>query len=105
MKKIINNNINIVDDMLSGYVKSHSDRVKFSEINKRIICRKNKKQFNKVPILIGNGSGHEPIAVGWVGEGMLDANIVGDIFSAPSGDLIFEGIKIFKDHSLSLIHI
>ena len=57
MKKIINNNINIVDDMLSGYVKSHSDRVKFSEINKRIICRKNKKQFSKVPILIGNGSG------------------------------------------------
>ena len=105
MKKIINNNINIVDDMLSGYVKSHSDRVKFSEINKRIICRKNKKQFNKVPILIGNGSGHEPIAVGWVGEGMLDANIVGDIFSAPSGDLIFEGIKIFKDHSSILLLI
>ena len=52
MKKIINNNINIVDDMLSGYVKSHSDRVKFSEINKRIICRKNKKQLSKVPILI-----------------------------------------------------
>ena len=105
MKKIINNNINIVDDMLNGYVKSHSDRVKFSEINKRIICRKNKKQLNKVPILIGNGSGHEPIAVGWVGEGMLDANIVGDIFSAPSGDLIFEGIKIFKDHSSILLLI
>ena len=105
MKKIINNNIKIVDDMLSGYVKSHSDRVKFSEINKRIICRKNKKQFSKVPILIGNGSGHEPIAVGWVGEGMLDANIVGDIFSAPSGDLIFEGIKIFKDYSSILLLI
>ena len=105
MKKIINNNINIVDDMLSGYVKSHSDRVKFSEINKRIICRKNKKQLSKVPILIGNGSGHEPIAVGWVGDGMLDANIVGDIFSAPSGDLIFEGIKIFKNHSSILLLI
>ena len=99
MKKIINNNINIVDDMLSGYVKSHLDRVKFSEINKRIICRKNKKQINKVPILIGNGSGHEPIAVGWVGDGMLDANIVGDICSAPAGELILEGIKSFKDQS------
>ena len=65
----------------------------------------NKKQLNKVPMLIGNGSGHEPIAVGWIGEGMLDANIVGDIFSAPSGDLIFEGIKIFKDHSSILLLI
>jgi len=98
MKKIINNKNEIVDDMLTGYVKAHSDRVKFSSENNRIILRKIKKEGNKTSLLIGNGSGHEPIAVGWIGEGLLDANVVGDIFAAPSGDLIFEGIKEFKDN-------
>tara|TARA_B100000427_G_scaffold327985_1_gene340037 strand:+ start:182 stop:1180 length:999 start_codon:yes stop_codon:yes gene_type:complete len=98
MKKIINNKNEIVDDMLMGYVKAHSDRVKFSSENNRIILRKIKKDKNKTSLLIGNGSGHEPIAVGWVGEGLLDANVVGDIFAAPSGDLILEGIKEFKDN-------
>ena len=98
MKKIINQNNNIVDDMLSGYVKAHSDRVKFEPTNKRIIIRSNSKDITKVPLLIGNGSGHEPIAVGWIGEGLLDANVVGDIFAAPSGDQIYEGIKLFKSH-------
>ena len=98
MKKIINLKENIVNDMLNGYVKAHSDRVKFFEPNKRLIIRKNPKNISKIPLLIGNGSGHEPIALGWIGEGLLDANVVGDIFSAPSGDLILEGIKIFKSH-------
>jgi dihydroxyacetone kinase-like protein len=98
MKKIINQNNKIVDDMLSGYVKAHSDRVQFETTNQRIIIRNIKKDKSKVPLLIGNGSGHEPIAVGWVGEGLLDANVVGDIFAAPSGDQIFEGIKLFQSH-------
>ena len=99
MKKIINNKDQIVDDMLSGYIKANSDRVKFSQNSKRIILRSHSKSVDKTAILIGNGSGHEPIAMGWVGEGLLDANVVGDIFAAPSGDLIFEGIKIFKENS------
>ena len=98
MKKIINQNNNIVDDMLSGYVKAHSDRVQFEPTNKRIIIRNVKKDKSKVPLIIGNGSGHEPIAVGWIGEGLLDANVVGDIFASPSGDQIFEGIKLFQSH-------
>ena len=55
MKKIINQNNTIVDDMLSGYVKAHSDRVQFEPTNKRIIIRTNKKDKSKVPLLIGNG--------------------------------------------------
>jgi len=99
MKKIINKKDQIVDDMLNGYTKANSDRVKFSKNNKRIILRSQPKSIDKTALLIGNGSGHEPIAMGWVGEGLLDANIVGDIFAAPSGDLIFEGIEIFKENS------
>ena len=99
MKKIINNKDQIVDDMLSGYTKANSDIVKFSQNSKIIILRSQPKSIDKTAILIGNGSGHDPIAIGWVGEGLLDANIVGDIFAAPSGDLIFEGIEIFKENS------
>ena len=99
MKKIINNKEQIVDDMLSGYVKANSDRIKFSKNNKRIVLRSQPKSVDKTAILIGNGSGHEPIAMGWVGEGLLDANIVGDIFAAPSGDSIFEGIELFRKNS------
>ncbi len=49
MKKIFNNKANIVNDMLSGYVKAHSDRVKFSESNQRIIIRSKNKNIDKVP--------------------------------------------------------
>ena len=52
MKKIINNKNQIVDDMLMGYVKAHSDRVKFSSENNRIILRKIKKDENKTSLLI-----------------------------------------------------
>ena len=73
MKKIINNKDRLVDDMLSGYIKANNDRVKFSNKSNRIILRSQPKDLNKTAVLIGNGSGHEPIAMGWVGEGLLDA--------------------------------
>ncbi len=99
MKKIINSKDRLVDDMLSGYIKANNDRVRFSYNSNRIILRSQPKDLNKTAVLIGNGSGHEPIAMGWVGEGLLDANVVGDIFAAPSGDLIFEGIQELKENS------
>ena len=105
MKKITNKKEDIVDEMISGYVKSHSDRVKLSKFNNRIIIRNKQKDNSKVALLIGNGSGHEPIAMGWIGRGLLDANVIGDIFSAPSGDMIFEGIKEFKNNSSIILLI
>jgi len=92
MKKIINKIENLTDDMINGYVSAHKDRVILGK-NKRILLRKILKSQEKVSLIIGNGSGHEPIAMGWIGEGLLDCNVVGDIFSAPSGELIYEGIK------------
>ena len=61
--------------------------------NPRVIVRARPKSDGHVGLVIGNGSGHEPIAVGWVGEGLLDANAVGDIFAAPPPELILDGIK------------
>jgi len=93
MKKLINSVESIVDDMLQGYVAAHGDRIMLAP-NSRIVLRKNKKSADKVALIIGNGSGHEPIAMGWVGKGLLDANVVGEIFAAPMPDLILEGMQI-----------
>jgi dihydroxyacetone kinase-like protein len=58
-----------------------------------VVARRIRKAEGKVGIVIGNGSGHEPIAVGWVGEGLLDANALGEVFAAPPPDLILEAIR------------
>jgi dihydroxyacetone kinase-like protein len=92
MKKLINHPDRIVDDMIEGYVAAYSDYVSKHE-HARVVLRRHAKERGKVGLIIGNGSGHEPIAVGWVGRGMLDANAVGEIFAAPPPDLILEGIR------------
>ncbi len=92
MKKLINDRNRIVDDMIDGYVVGHADRVRRAA-NPRIVTRSEPKSTGKVGLVIGNGSGHEPIAMGWVGHGLLDANAVGDIFAAPPPELILDGIK------------
>ncbi len=93
MKKLFNSKELMVDDMIDGFVAAYPSVVKRGH-NPRVVCRTRAKPHNdKVTILIGNGAGHEPIAMGYVGEGLLDANVVGDVFAAPSPDLILEGIK------------
>ena len=92
MKKLFNQPESIVEDMLDGYVASYGDYVARGE-NPRVITRATPKAAGKVGIVIGNGCGHEPIAMGWVGEGMLDANAVGDIFAAPPADLILDAVR------------
>ena len=93
MKKLHNDRAGMVDDMIDGYVDAFPSIVSRSR-NPRVVRRSNLRTHkDKVAILIGNGSGHEPIAMGFVGEGLLDANVVGDVFTAPSPDLILEGIE------------
>jgi len=93
MKKLFNSAETMVDDMLDGFV-SGFPQVQRGTRDPRVIKRaRNAKNPNdKVTLLIGNGSGHEPIAMGFVGRGVLDANVVGDVFAAPSADLILDGL-------------
>ena len=93
MKKLFNSVDTMVDDMLDGFVSAYS-QVQRGKLDPRIVVRGShpKNADEKVTLLIGNGSGHEPIAMGFVGQGMLDANVVGDVFAAPSADLILDGI-------------
>lgn len=93
MKKLFNAKERIVDDMIDGFVAAYPGIVARGA-NPRVVRRAEPKpRDQKVTLLIGNGSGHEPIAMGFVGEGLLDANVVGDVFAAPSPDLILEGIE------------
>ncbi|MSU91222.1 hypothetical protein GE300_16690 [Rhodobacteraceae bacterium 2CG4] len=94
MKKLFNSAEAMVDDMIDGFVAAYP-QVMRGRLDARVVVRRRdcKDPDRKVTLLIGNGAGHEPIAMGFVGRGLLDANVVGDVFAAPSADLILDGIR------------
>jgi dihydroxyacetone kinase-like protein len=106
VKKLFNSAQTMVDDMIDGFVSAFP-QVKRGAIDPRIVRRAtNMKDPNeKVTLLIGNGSGHEPIAMGFVGQGLLDANVVGDVFAAPSADLILDGLTEMTGKAGSILLI
>lgn len=89
MKKIINNPNTVVSEALEGLAMSCPDLVYVPELE--VIARK--KKTGRVGVVSGGGSGHEPAHAGYVGEGMLDAAVAGNVFSSPSPDRILEGIR------------
>ena len=84
MKKFINNVDNMLSESLSGFALAHSDLVNLY-LNPNFLTRKNKAQ-DKVAIISGGGSGHEPLHAGYIGYGMLDAACPGHVFSSPTPD-------------------
>ncbi|MFD2923122.1 dihydroxyacetone kinase subunit DhaK [Halobacillus naozhouensis] len=93
MKKLVNNPVNVVEEMVEGYVRAHPDYIKQLQSNDRALVNARETKENKVGILIGGGSGHEPGFLGYVGEGMADGVAVGNIFASPSPDPILEVTK------------
>jgi dihydroxyacetone kinase-like protein len=81
----------MIDEMLDGFIAAYPEVVQ--GVGKRIVLRRHPKSRGLVALAIGNGSGHEPANLGFVGYGMLDVNICGDFFSAPSGRALAEGIR------------
>jgi phosphoenolpyruvate---glycerone phosphotransferase subunit DhaK len=92
MKKIIGNPNRIVEDTLEGFAHIYSDRIEVVP-GTHIVERRVSKAPGKVRFMIGNGAGHEPAVIGWVGEGLFDMNVVGEIFSAPAAEEILRGIE------------
>jgi dihydroxyacetone kinase-like protein len=90
-KKLINQPENILSEMLQGFAAAYGDIVRLTENG--LIVRRHPKAQDKVGLVIGNGSGHEPAMIGLVGEGLFDVNIPGEIFTAPGPERIVEGIK------------
>lgn len=92
MKKLINHRDTMVTDMIAGYLAAYPGQVA-AGAHPRLVRRAVPKDAARVRLMIGNGCGHEPIAMGFVGAGMLDGNMVGDVFAAPSSDLILAALR------------
>ena len=90
MKKIINNPNDVVSECLKGIELAHPTLKYTPELE---VISKREKNPGKVGLVSGGGSGHEPAHAGYVGDGMLDAAVAGNMFSSPSPDRIIEGIK------------
>ncbi|MEA4933290.1 MAG: dihydroxyacetone kinase subunit DhaK [Lawsonibacter sp.] len=90
MKKILNDAESVVSDMLTG-IAALSPRLSYDAEGKVIFRRE--KKTGKVGLVSGGGSGHEPAHAGYVGCGMLDAAVAGNVFASPSPDRILKGIE------------
>lgn len=90
MQKFVNNPDFIVEDMIKGFVKAHSDLIVHSDRNDHIVKYKNAPVEGKVGIVTGGGSGHEPAFLGYIGENMADAVAVGEVFSSPPAQAFFD---------------
>ncbi len=88
MKKIINAPENYTDDMLRGIYAAHPE-VKYVNNDLRCYCTA-KKVPGKVAIVTGGGTGHLPLFLGYVGEGLLDGCGVGSVFQSPSPEQVYE---------------
>jgi dihydroxyacetone kinase-like protein len=92
MKKLINDPYEVTDELVEGFVLAYSDRVKrIGDLN--VVARKDAPIEGKVGIVIGGGSGHEPLFLGCIGKGMADTIAHGNIFAAPSPDLALEAAR------------
>ena len=84
MKKFINDVDNLLSESLQGFASAHSDLVSLN-LDPNYLTRANKAK-NKVVLISGGGSGHEPLHTGFVGYGMLDAACPGHVFTSPTPD-------------------
>jgi len=90
MKKIINKPESVVSDLLGGLAFAHPELSVNSKY--KFVTRKN-VNTGKVNLISGGGSGHEPAHAGFVGTGMLDAAVCGDVFASPSQIQIYQAIR------------
>lgn len=91
MKKLINDKEHIVKEMIEGMVKAFPNEIE--SVNELPIVIRKEKKVGKVALVSGGGSGHEPSHAGFVGLGMLDAAVAGEVFTSPSADKVYEAIK------------
>ena len=91
MKKIINDVANVEEEMILGLVKAAPQKLR--KLDYGTIVVREPKQEDKVALVSGGGSGHEPAHGGYVGEGMLDCAVAGTVFTSPTPDQVLEGIK------------
>ena len=102
MKKIINKPETLVMEMCSGMVMSHPE-LEFIPDYK--IMKRKEVNRNKVILISGGGSGHEPAHAGYVGKGMLDAAVCGEMFASPSQIQVYQAIEATAGNKGTLLII
>jgi phosphoenolpyruvate---glycerone phosphotransferase subunit DhaK len=92
MKKLINDPRNVVQELIDGFVLANEHKVRrHPKVN--VVVRSDAPVPGKVGIVIGGGAGHEPLFLEYVGRGMADAEAHGQIFAAPSPNVVQEAIR------------
>jgi dihydroxyacetone kinase len=92
MNRVINDPDLVVEDMLRGWLIAHQDSVSATE-NPRVVKRVQAPEKGKVGIVTGGGSGHEPAFLGYVGDGLVDAVAIGEIFSSPTAKSFHDAMR------------
>jgi len=102
MKKILNTPQTFVYDMCHGIAKAHPD---LEFVEKYKVVKKAEINENKVSLISGGGSGHEPAHAGFVGKGCLDAAVCGDVFASPSQIQVYNALKLTASNKGTLMII
>ena len=93
MRKIINKPENFVDEMMDGIIAAYGDKVQLYNGDRRILISAYPKKDGKVGIVTGGGSGHLPLFLGYVGQGLLDGCAIGNVFASPSSQKMADMIR------------
>ncbi len=93
MKKILNNPVDYVDEMLAGFTAAHPEHYRLYGDTGRVVARATPGAKGKVGIVTGGGSGHLPVFTGYVGTGLLDACAIGDVFASPSAEQMADAMR------------
>lgn len=102
MKKIINTPETVVQEMCRGIALAHPALRLIPKY--KILCKRD-LNTEKVTLISGGGSGHEPAHAGFVGKGMLDAAVCGDVFASPSQIQVYHALKAVASHKGTLMII
>jgi phosphoenolpyruvate---glycerone phosphotransferase subunit DhaK len=103
MKKLLNEPADVVKESLRGLAAAHGDILRY-DAAAQIVLRAGAPVKDKVAIISGGGSGHEPLHGGFVGLGMLDAACPGEVFTSPVPDQMLAATKAV-DGGAGVVHI
>lgn len=103
MQKFINSPDTLTAEMLQGLALAHSEIVAL-ELGGKLVVNKKLAEADRVTVVTLGASGHEPAICGFVGEGMVDVAVVGDVFAAPGPQACIEAVKLAdKGHGVLLV--
>lgn len=92
-EKILNAPADVIEDYIAGLIRGTGHLARIDGWPVIVRERGTRKRADRVALVTGGGSGHEPAHAGYVGEGMLDAAVLGPVFTSPSVDAIYAAIR------------